>query len=92
MKGVLQTFASLIIALIILLGILFLPDSQIKQVRTVMDFFSGATQTIYDLGGHILQNFVTAVITGLILFLLIRAVKRKTEEDRNKIIESEIED
>ena len=89
MKGVLQTFSSLIIAVLILLGILFLPDSQIKQIKTVMNFFSGASKTLYDLGGHILQNFVSALVTGLVLFLLIRAVKRKTEEERNKIIEDE---
>ncbi len=89
MKGVLQTFASLIIALLILLGILFLPDSQIKQVQTVMGFFSKASKTLYDLGGHILQNFVSAIITGFILFLLIRAIKRKNEQEQNKITESE---
>lgn len=89
MKGVLQTFSSLIIAVIILLGILFLPDTQIKQIQTVMNFFSGASKTLYDLGGHILQNFVSAIITGLVLFLLIRAVKRKAEEERNKITENE---
>jgi len=89
MKGLLQTFSSLIIAIIILLGIMFLPDTQIKQVQSVMNFFSGATKTIYNLGGHILQNIVSAVITGLVLFLLIRAIKRKTEEENNKITETE---
>ncbi len=79
MKGLLQTFSSLIIALIILLGILFLPETKIKPITDVLNQFSKATKTIFDLGSNVLTNFVSALVVGLVIYLLIQASKKYIE-------------
>lgn len=83
MKGILQTFSSLIIAVIILLSILFLPETKIKPVTDVLNYFSKATKTIFDLGSNILTNFVAALIVGLVIYLLIQASKKYIDENEN---------
>lgn len=89
MKGLLQTFSSLILALIALLGILFLPETKIKPITDALNYFSKATNTIFDLGGHIVSNFVSALFLGVFIFLIIRIAKKnpgdenKTEEENS---------
>ena len=87
MKAVFQTFSSLIIALLALLGILFLPETKIKPITDTLGYFSKATNTIFDLGSHIISNFVSAVLLGLFIFLVIRIAK-KDPGDENETEES----
>lgn len=84
MKGLLQTFSSLILALIALLGILFLPETKIKPITDALDYFSKATNTIFDLGSHIISNLVSALFLGLFVYLIIRIAK-KNPGDENKV-------
>ena len=75
-----QSLLSLFIALAILLGILFLPDTTYEPIKKTFNFFSNASSTTYALGSHLVSNFVSALIAGFVLFLIIRSIKREREE------------
>lgn len=81
MKSFFQNTASFLIAFGILLGILFLPDTTYEPIKNIFNIVSKATTTTYALGSHILSNFVSAIVTGLFLFLFIRSIKRDKDNE-----------
>lgn len=79
MKGLLQTFSSLIIALVILLGILFLPDAKMNNTLGFLSFLSKAKETTAAFEAYFLRNITQGIIAFLILGVLTIYARKKIQ-------------
>lgn len=100
MGNFLKTFLSLFIALIVLLGIFFLPENNLGKITNFLKFISRSDNTAFAFGYYLLNKVITGVSVFLIIFVFFRAGKslykkygpdrnRETELQRDKVAETE---
>jgi hypothetical protein len=70
MKDFFKDITSLVIALAILMGILFLPDIKLQKLNQLLRFISRSQETALALGKYLIQRVETAVIVLIISLIL----------------------
>jgi multisubunit Na+/H+ antiporter MnhC subunit len=77
MRDSLKNISSLIFAILILLGILFLPDTRLKPITSMLNFLSKGNNTAYAFGGYLIQKILTGAIIILVTIGLYRVVQKR---------------
>jgi hypothetical protein len=88
-KDFFKNISSLVIALLILLGILFIPETSYDKVDELLDFLSNSNSAAESFGYYLLQKLVTGAIVLTITILISMAAHRvyKTEREKEDVEE-----
>ena len=79
MKAFIKGTSTLLLALIILLGIIFLPSEQFESVKQSLDFLSKTDNAALEFGYYMAQRVVnTAIFLGATILITV-AAKRAGE-------------
>ena len=81
MREWIKDFSSLIFAVAILLGILFLPEADFSFIKTNLDYISRADSAAYSFGDYLRQKVLFAIailiITAVLTIISHRILRRK---------------
>lgn len=83
MKGVVKSTSTLLLALILLLGIFFLPSDQYMMVKSSLDFLSKSDNAALAFGYYMAQKIAnTAVVFGLTILVSVAAKRAYDKRGR----------
>ena len=81
MREWIKDLSSLIFAVVILLGILFLPEADFSFIKNNLDYISKADSAAYSFGGYLRQKALFAitilVVTAVLTIISHRMLRRK---------------
>lgn len=75
-----KSIYSLFFALVVLIGILFLPTQIYEQIKEVLDYLEGSTNTASAFGVWLFQKFSVAAILIFVTLVLTVAAKKAYQE------------
>jgi len=83
MKAFVKGTSTLLLALILLLGILFLPSDQFDQIKDSLDFISRSDNAAIEFGYYLAKRTANAaVILGLTLLITVAAKRAYQNRSR----------